>query len=466
MGNDTMPGSRPSMKSIRAVMTALALSLVNEAAARPLAPSIATNEAGPETLIHAGHLIDGSSKTVLDQVSIIIRDGRIVSVQPGFIENPAATIIDLSNETVLPGLIDSHVHITETAGTGNRIARGVTETPLDIAFRSVPEAQRELEAGFTSIRNVMAPAGTDIALKRAIEKGLVPGPRMWVSGMALSPTGGHADPATGLIPELARADMSGTFERDAIVDGPDSVRRAVRLQRMRGADLIKLMVSGGVISLGDDPQAKAMADDEVAAAVDTAHALGMKVAAHAHGKKAIDAAVRLGVDSIEHGTFADAESYALMKAHGTYLIPTLLASVAGVEFMDTHPGVFEPESVAKAKATAPVMVRNLAAAYRAGVKIAFGTDMAPHGAAQAREFVLMVERGGMSPMDAILAATGNAADLLGAADRVGSIRPGRYADIIAVSGDPLADIGRLQHVDFVMKGGAIVVDRHHGGTAE
>ncbi|WEK43156.1 MAG: amidohydrolase family protein [Candidatus Sphingomonas colombiensis] len=431
-----------------------------------MAAPITAQGAGAETIIHAGHLIDGLSKTVLDKVSVVIRDGRIVSVQPGFIENPAATVIDLANETVLPGLIDSHVHITQADGAGSRIARSVMETPLDIAFQSVPEARRELEAGFTSIRNLMAPAGTDIALKRAIEKGLIPGPRMWVSGMALSPTGGHADPAAGLIPELARADMSGTFEREAVIDGPESARRAVRLQRMRGADLIKLMVSGGVISLGDDPQAKAMADDEVAAAVATAHALGMKVAAHAHGKKAIDAAVRLGVDSIEHGTFADAESYALMKAHGVYLVPTLLAGVAGVEFMDTHPGVFEAESVAKAKATAPVMVRNLAAAYRAGVKIAFGTDMSPHGVAQAREFVLMVDRAGMSPMDAILAATGNAADLLGAADKIGSVRAGRYADIIAVSGDPLADIGRLQHVNFVMKNGVVVVDRRQGGTAE
>lgn len=420
-----------------------------------------------ETIVHAGHLIDGVSRNVRDKVSIVIRDRRIVAVQPGFVTgSPGATIIDLSDETVLPGLIDAHVHLTEANGGGNRIAKSVTMTPLDIALHAVPEARRELEAGFTSVRNLMAPAGADIALKKAIDDGTIAGPRMWVSGMALSATGGHADPAGGLIPELARADMTGAFEREAVVDGPDSVRRAVRLQHMRGANVIKLMASGGVISLGDDPNAQLMDDDEIAAAVHSAHELGMKVAVHAHGKRAIDAAARLGVDSIEHGSFADAESHALMKAHGTYLVPTLLAGVAGVEFMDSHPGVFEPASVAKAKAVAPVMVRNLAAAYRAGVKIAFGTDMGPHGPNQAREFQIMVRQAGMAPIDAIMAATGNAADLLGAADDIGSVRAGRYADIVAVRGDPLADIGLLQHIGFVMKGGAVVIDRRQGKVVE
>jgi len=428
--------------------------------------AIAQAPVAADTIIHAGHLIDGVSRTVRDKVSIVIRDGRILAVQPGFAEAPGATVIDLSDATVLPGLIDAHVHLTETGGGGNRIAKSVTMTPVDMVLRAVPEARRELEAGFTSVRNLMAPAGIDIALREAIDEGVIPGPRMWVSGMALSATGGHADPADGLIPELARADMTGAFEREAVIDGPDAARRAVRVQHMRGANVIKLMASGGGISLGDDPNAQLMDDDEIAAAVHAAHELGMKVAVHAHGKRAIDAATRLGVDSIEHGSFADAESYALMKAHGTYLVPTLLAGVAGVEFMDSHPGVFEPGSVAKAKAVAPVMVHNLAAAYRAGVKIAFGTDMGPHGSNQAREFQIMVQQAGMAPIDAIMAATGNAADLLGAAGDIGSVRAGRYADIVAVRGDPLADISLLRHIGFVMKGGVVVVDRRQGKVVE
>jgi imidazolonepropionase-like amidohydrolase len=266
----------------------------------------------------------------------------------------------------------------------------------------------------------------------------------------LSPTGGHADPSNGLDPDLSHPHWG-----DMVVDSPFEARKAVRLLRKNGADLIKIMPSGGVLSIGDNPEEQLMDDDEIAAVVQEAHALGMKVAAHAHGKKAIDSAVRLGVDSIEHGSFADAQSYALMKAHGTYLVPTLLVAATVSELARTHPEQLPPSSAAKALQVAPRTLQNLHGAYAAGVKIAFGTDesFAPHGQ-NAREFALMV-KAGMSPMDAIIAATGSAADLIGDTQDIGSVQAGRYADIVAVSGDPLKDITELERIQFVMKGGVV-----------
>lgn len=403
-----------------------------------------------DRVIHAGRLIDGVSRTPREQVSILIHDDRITAVQDGFTTPPGAEVIDLSSATVLPGLIDCHDHVTVQADGGNPVAESVTVSPLDEVLQATLYARRTLDAGFTSIRNVSAFGGTDIALKRAINKGFVVGPRMWVSGMALSPTGGHGDPSDGLDPDLSRPHWD-----DSVVDSPLEARKAVRLLRKNGADLIKIMPSGGVLSIGDNPQGQLMADDEITAVVDTAHALGMKVAAHAHGKKAIDSAVRLGVDSIEHGSYADAESYRLMKAHGTYLVPTLLVAETVSEMARAHPEQLPPSSAAKALQVAPRTLENLHGAYAAGVKIAFGTDegMAPHGQ-NAREFALMV-KAGMSPMDAIVAATGNAADLIGATEDIGSVRPGRFADIVAVSGNPLNDITELERVTFVMKGGEV-----------
>jgi imidazolonepropionase-like amidohydrolase len=403
-----------------------------------------------DIVIHAGHLIDGVSKSPREHVSIIIHDDRITGVQDGFVTPAGADVIDLSNATVLPGLIDCHDHITMQSDGGNTVAESVTSTVLDDELKATLYARRTLDAGFTSIRNVSAFGGTDIALKRAINKGFVVGPRMWVSGQAISPTGGHGDLSDGLDPDLSHPHWS-----DALVDSPADGRKAVRLLRKNGADLIKIMPSGGVLSIGDNPEEQLMDDDEITAVVQAAHALGMKVAAHAHGKKAIDSAVRLGVDSIEHGSYADAQSYALMKAHGTYLVPTLLVAETVSALARTHPEQLPPSSAAKALQVAPRTLQNLHGAYAAGVKIAFGTDMsfAPHGQ-NAREFALMV-KAGMTPMDAIIAATGSAADLIGATESIGSVRAGRYADIVAVSGDPLSDITELERVKFVMKGGEV-----------
>jgi imidazolonepropionase-like amidohydrolase len=287
-------------------------------------------------------------------------------------------------------------------------------------------------------------------MKRAIARGEIAGPRLWVSGAPLGPTGGHGDSHSGLDPALSQPQWN-----EALVDGVDSAIRIVRDHRRRGADLIKIMPSGGVLSVNDDPALQLMSDAEITAVVDTAHALGMKVAAHIHGREAIAHAVALGVDSVEHGSYAGPESYPLFKTHGTYLVPTLLIGQRVYEIAKTHPEQLPPSSAAKALAVAPHLKSNLAAAYKAGVKIAFGTDqgLVAHGR-NAGEFALMVEAG-MTPSDAILAATRNAADLIGDSADIGSVQAGRLADIIAVAGDPLADVTRLEHVAFVMKGGVV-----------
>jgi len=290
-----------------------------------------------------------------------------------------------------------------------------------------------------------------VALKRAINAGVIPGPRLWVAGTPLSPTGGHGDALNGLDPELDHPHWS-----DNLIDSPEAARKAVRALKRDGADLIKIMPSGGVASIGDDPTLQLMADDEIKAVIETAHALGMKVAAHAHGKQAIDHTIALGVDSIEHGTYADAESYKLFKAHGTYLVPTQLVGARIYEHAKSHPEDLNPSAAQKALETIPRMVQNLHDAYAAGVKIAFGTDtfgMSNHGE-NAQEFALLV-KGGMPPMEAIKAATWNAADLIGDTKDIGTVQAGRYADIIAVDGDPLKDVTVLEKVPFVMKGGVV-----------
>jgi imidazolonepropionase-like amidohydrolase len=399
--------------------------------------------------IQAGRLIDGVSTSPRGQTTILIGGDRIVAVQDGWQSPAGVRVIDLRTSTVLPGLIDAHTHITGE-GTGNAIVRTATETPLDDAVRSTAYAKRTLEAGFTTIRNVGAAGGADIALRSAIQAGLVPGPRIWTARTTLSITGGHGDDTNGMRPDIWKAP---TWE-DGIVDSADEARKAVRHQHKLGADLIKITATGGVLSIGDSGDAQQFTDDEMKAIVDAAHLLGMKVAAHAHGKRGIDAAIRAGVDSIEHGTYGDDESFRLYKERGTYLVPTILAGKTVAE-MATIPGHFHPTVQAKAERIGPLMQDMFRRAYKAGVKIAFGTDsgVSNHGE-NAREFVYMVEAG-MPAMEAILSATRGGADLIGAADRIGSIQPGRFADVVAVAGNPLTDVSELRRVTFVMKGGAV-----------
>ncbi|HTT99468.1 MAG TPA: amidohydrolase family protein [Rhizomicrobium sp.] len=426
-------------------------------AASAAALLLAQQAAAKDIVIHAGHLLDGESKAERAQVSILIHDDRITGVENGFVSPAGAEVIDLSNATVLPGLIDCHDHITSNFDGGNPVAESVTRTDFDDAFLSVGNARNTLLAGFTTIRDVGANPYVVIALKKAVAHGDIAGPRMFVAGPPLGPTGGHNDPSNGFDPMLHHDGWT-----DWIVDSPEAARHAVRKLHQMGADLIKIMPSGGVLSIADDPNLQLMDDDEIKAVIDTAHSLHMKVAAHAHGTQAINHTVALGVDSIEHGSFADAESYKLMKQHGTYLVPTMLIAHAVVEVAKTHPEQLNPSSAAKALQVGPRIRENLANAYKAGVKIAFGTDqgLVAHGL-NAQEFALMVDAG-MSPADAIMAATHNAADLIGDSKDIGSIQPGRYADIVAVKGDPLNDVTELERVQFVMKGGKVY---KQGGVA-
>ncbi|MEA3003707.1 MAG: hypothetical protein QOH81_2495 [Sphingomonadales bacterium] len=398
-------------------------------------------------VIHAGRLLDGVSETVRQRVSILVHDDRIRSVEPGFVAPAGAAVIDLSDQMVMPGFIDCHVHIgAKLPSRTNAIEDWLTHGDLDRAFDDALFARQMLLQGFTSARDVGGGSDT-VAVRDAINAGKIAGPRLWVSLEPLGPTAGHGDPMNALDPELRHPGWEA-----GIVDTPEQARIRVREHRRRGADLIKIMPSGGIASSGDDPRQQLMTEEEMRTAVETAHALGMKVAAHIYPAGAIEAAVRAGVDSVEHGSFATAQTFALMRAHGTYLVPTLTVYDLFYKVAREHPELLTPGTPAKEIANDPLPKKNLPLAIRSGVKIAYGTDIGEGD--HAMEFGLLVANG-MRPIDAILAATRNAADLIGASDRIGSIQPGRFADIVAVAGDPLADPSQLGQVRFVMKGGVI-----------
>ena len=398
----------------------------------------------PKTVvIRAGRLLDVKTGKMLTNQTILIEGDRIARVGSDTQLPAGAQVVDLSNATVLPGLIDAHTHITYTPNFGySRLAISVPRQALNGARN----ARVTLDAGFTTIRNVGASDFTDVALRDAINAGDVPGPRMLVSGPALSITGGHCD--DNLLPYEWHAQAGG------VADGVEAVQHKTREIIKYGADLIKICATGGVLSHGDNPQASQFTLDEMKAIVADAHRLGRKVAAHAHGAEGIRWASEAGVDSIEHGSYIDDAAIATMKKNGTYLVPTLYLSdwfLANAERIGTP-----AELIAKGREVMPAARKNVARAFAAGVKVAFGTDAAvyPHGL-NAHEFAVMVKLG-LTPLQAIQAATSNDADLLGWADKIGTIEPGKWADLVAVDGDPLADVTTLERVKFVMKGGEVV----------
>ena len=401
-------------------------------------------------VVHCGQLFDAASGRMRGETSIVVRGERIESVQAGAIALPTgATAIELGSATCLPGLIDAHTHLTfETSPTG--YTDQFRWNVADYAVRSTVYARRTLEAGFTTVRNLGDGSGESIALRNAINAGIVPGPRIFTAGVAIGSTGGHADGTDGY-----RKDLAGDPGPDeGIINGPDDGWKAVRQHYKDGVDAIKIMPSGGVLdesSSADNPQ---MTLDEIKAVVAAAHDYGFTVAAHAHGAEGIRRAVVGGVDSIEHGTFMDDADMKLMKEHGTWYVPTIIAGKY-VEEKANVPGYYPAQIAAKARQVGPVIQQTASRAYKAGVKIAFGTDAAvyPHGQ-NAKEFAYMVEAG-MPAAYALQAATTHAAELLKKSKDLGSIEAGKYADIVAVSGNPLDDITVMQKVGFVMKAGQV-----------
>ncbi len=402
-----------------------------------------------KTILHCGSLIDVKTQTVLKNRSIVVEGKKIVAVSEGFL-SPAKgdVVINLKDRTVMPGLIDSHVHLESETNPGAYLDRFV-KNPGDVAYQALVYAKRNLMAGFTTVRDL---GGTNIviSLRNAINKGLVEGPRIFTAGVTIGTTGGHADDTNG-INDAFKKDLG---PEDGVINGVADAAKAVRQRYKEGSDLIKITATGGVLSYAKDGAGAQFTDEEIRAIVQTAKDYGYKVAAHAHGKDGMKRAVLGGVTSIEHGTFMDEEVMELMKKMGTFYVPTVIAGRSSAD-SSKIPNYY-PEMVAKkAAAIGPIIQGTFAKAYKAGVKIAFGTDAGVFGHGKnGYEFVLMNE-GGMPVLEAIKSATVTAADLLGQSDLIGSIEVGKAADIVAVPGDPVADVKLMTKVNFVMKDGKV-----------
>lgn len=404
-----------------------------------------------DTLIHAGKAFTGTSSTLLEKVTIVVDGNKIKAIQKGFVEaGEDDEVIDLKGHTVMPGLMDMHVHLSSQHGGPQTYLERFSLNEADYALRGANYAQVTLEAGFTTVRNLGDSYNETIALRNSISKGIATGPRIYTGGKSIATTGGHADPSNGFA-HLLRPDVGPT---QGVVNGEVEAREAVRTRYQDGADVIKITATGGVLSVAKSGQNPQFMTDELDAIVQTAKDYGMTVAVHAHGKEGMKRAIEAGVDSIEHGTYMDDEIRALMKKKGTYYVPTILAGkfVAEKAKIDG----FFPELVRpKAAAIGPLIQTTFERAHKAGVKIAFGTDsgVSAHGD-NAKEFALMVEAG-MSPANALLSATVNSAELLGISDILGTLSEGKLADIVAVSGNPLEDISVMESVSFVMKDGVV-----------
>lgn len=403
-----------------------------------------------DTLILAGKLLaDPSSGKVLTQQSILVRNGRIVSVTAGY-SKPAngAKVIDLKNAFVLPGLIDSHVHLTSETGPDSRLNEFL-KTSADQAIDGAGYALKTLEAGFTTVADLGGDAEAVLALRDGIAHSVIPGPRIIASAGAISVHGGHGD-----VNGMPRA-LAEVLRPNSVCSGADDCARAVRERVRDGADVIKITATGGVLSQTSAGLAQQFTDAELASIVQAAHSMGRRVTAHAHGVDGINSFLRAGGDSIEHGTYADAESAKLYKEHGAYLIPTLLAGDFVAREAAKPNSFLSPAQQKKALEAGPKMLDMLRRMHAAGVKIAFGTDtgVSAHGD-NAQEFALLV-KAGMTPLEAITAATAGAADHFSLTSEIGTIANGKAADIIAVNGDPLSNVRELESVDFVMKGGKV-----------
>jgi len=401
------------------------------------------------TLLHCGTLIDGMGAEARREMTIIVQKNRIVGVERGY-KTPSVgdKVVDLKAKTVMPGLIDCHVHLEQESRRGSAIDR-FQLNPADIAYQAESYAKTTLMAGFTTVRD-LGGTGVNIALRNAVNRGLVVGPRIFASGKSLATTGGHADPTNGFRKDLAGD--PGPYE--GVVNGIEDARKAVRQRYKDGADLIKITATGGVLSLAVNGQNPQFTEEEIRAVVETAKDYGFPVAAHAHGAEGMKRAIRAGVTSVEHGTYMDDEAIELFKKHGTYYVPTIIAGKSVADSARIF-GYYQAVVVPKALATGPVIQGTFAKAYKAGVKIAFGTDAGvfTHGQ-NAKEFQYMTEAG-MPPMAAIQSATRVAAELVGMKDQLGTIEPGKLADVVATAENPLQNVKTLMNVKFVMKDGVV-----------
>ncbi|HWP95132.1 MAG TPA: amidohydrolase family protein [Gammaproteobacteria bacterium] len=408
------------------------------------------------TLLHAGRLIDGRTPQALENVTVVVDGARIAAIERGHrAPRPGERLIDLRAYTVLPGLIDLHVHLSGEHGPQSYTEDFVMD-PVDFAYRSTVYAERTLLAGFTTVRNLGSEFNLDVALRNAINKGWVKGPRIFAAGKSIATTGGHGDPTNG----IAERFEGNPGPREGVINGPHQAAQAVRQRYKDGVDVIKITATGGVLSVAKSGMNPQFTDEELEAIVETARDYGLKVAAHAHaapepgGSEGLKRAVRAGVWSIEHGTSMDDEAMRLMKQRGTWYVPTMSAGLWVAEkgkIENYFPELVRP----KALTIGPKITETVARAHRLGVKIAFGTDsgVSAHGE-NAQEFVHLV-KAGLTPWEAIQAATLFAARVLEAEDRLGTVEAGKLADLVAVPGDPLADVSVLRDVRFVMKEGVV-----------